>query len=262
MYPAEADFSPDYLMRVNMGLIPGTRRVFGAGQVLGATSGNVPQDIWTQGGAYPWLTTATAIKARSTSPADAPGGAGCQSISLLGLDDVIYAERTQPLTLNGTNFVNFSTQVLRINFVVGVLPGIANAICSNVGDILICRQDNDAVLAVIPAGKGMSRQSQYTVPAGMILLAAGWDEGVNALAGGSATRSADIEPYFRAPGQIFRQPRVITASDGNPTTLFLRTFALVNEKNDFQFRVVNVSSSSATAVTGAWEGILAPKPTP
>lgn len=264
MFPAEGDFSPDFLMRVVAGLIPGSRRAFNFGQFLGATSANVPQDLWTQGGIYPWLTTGTPLKVRSTSAADAPGGAGAQSIRTALLDDVTYAERFVTTALNGTNDVNIAAAVnpIRINFGVCMAPGIANANTTNVGNIEIRRQDNDALVAVIPAGKGMTRQSQYTTPAGFLLIMAAWDTAVNALSGGAATRTADVEPFFRAPGEVFRQPRVITAADGNPTTLPLRTFAVLAEKNDMQFRCVNVSSSSATAVSAAWEGILIPKPTP
>lgn len=264
MWPPEAEFGPEYMMRVLAGLIPGSKRAFNFGQFLNATSANVPQDIWTQGGAYPWLTAGTPLKVRSTSIQDAPGGTGAQSIRSALLDDGTYAERFVTTTLNGTTDVNIAAAVnpIRINFALCVLPGIANANATNVGNIEIRRQDNDALVAIIPAGKGMTRQSQYTTPAGFTLIMAGWDTGVNALSGGAATRTADVEPYFRAPGECFRQPRVMTAGDGNPTTLFLRTFAQLPEKNDMQFRCVGVSSSSATSVSAAWEGILIPKPTP
>lgn len=264
MWPPEAEFGPEFMMRVLAGLIPGSRRAFNFGQFLGATSSNVPQDVWTQGGLYPWLTAGTPLKVRSTSAADAPGGAGAAAIRTALLDDVTFAERFVNTTLNGTSDVLISTAVapIRINFALCTTPGIANANATNVGSIEIRRQDNDALVAVIPPGKGMTRQSQYTTPAGFLLIMAGWDIGVNALSGGAATRTADIEPYFRAPGECFRQPRVMTAGDGNPTTLFLRTFAQLQEKNDMQFRCVGVSSSSATAVSAAWEGLLIPKPNP
>ncbi len=264
MWPPEGEYGPEFMMRVLAGLVPGSKRAFNFGQFAGVTSGNVPQDLWTQGGTYPWLTAGTPLKVRSTSPQDAPGGSGAQSIRCAFLDDVTYAERFQAATLNGTNDVNIAAAVnpIRINFVTCVAPGVANANATNVGNIEIRRQDNDAIVAIIPAGKGMTRQSQYTTPGGFTLIMAGWDIAVNALSGGAATRTADVEPFFRAPGEVFRQPRIISAADGNPTTLFLRTFAMLPEKNDMQFRCTSVSSSSSTAVSAAWEGILIPKPTP
>lgn len=264
MFPPEAEFSPEYMMRVLAGLIPGSKRAFNFGKFDTANSANVPQDVWTGGGVYPWLTTGTPLKVRSTDPADAPGGAGAQSIRCALLDDATYAERFQLVTLNGTSYVNIPAAVnpIRINFATCVAPGIANAITTNAGNIEIRRQDNDQLVAIIPAGKGMTRQSQYTTPAGFILIMAAWDIAVNAVSGSGSTRTADVEPWFRAPGEVFRQPRVMSGADGRPATLALRTFAQLPEKNDMQFKCTNVSAASDTAVSAAWEGILIPKPNP
>lgn len=247
--------APDFAMRVSLGLVPGWARMTALGHLPAVDNATVPEDIWTLGGAYPWLTGATAVKMRSSSAADAPGGAGCQSVRANLIADGTFAEAPVTVTLNGTTDVLLAAPIGACNGLLGMLPGIANAFCTNVGDITLRRQDNDEVLAVIPAGKGISQQSQFTVPAGKTLVILGLEAALTALSG-SAGRVVDVDTFFQAPGQIYRLPRRIQATDKGPTNLEPRTCIVVPEKNRFQLRCTAVDSASVTAVNGAFEAFL------
>lgn len=248
-------YAPDFAIRVALGKVPGWSRVTALGHLPAVNSGTVPEDIWTLGNAYPWIEAATLVKIRSTSAADAPGGAGAQSARVNALEFGTYLEKPVTVTLNGTNFVNLADPIGACNGLLGMAPGVANAFCTTVGDILLCRQSDDAVLGIIPAGKGISQQSQFTVPAGKTLVILGLEAALTALSGAS-DRVVDVDTFFQAPGQIYRLPRRIQATDKGPTNLEPRTCVIVPEKNRFQLRCTAVSSVSDTSVNGAFEAFL------
>lgn len=248
-------YAPDFAIRVALGKVPGWARVTSLGHLPSVTQATAPQDIWTGGGIYPWLTGATLVKMRSTSSADAPGGAGAQSARVNAIEDGTYLEKPVTVTLNGTTYVNLVDPIGACNGLLGMLPGVANAFCTNVGDIELRRQDNDALLAVIPAGIGISQQSQFTVPAGKTLVILGLEAAVTALSG-AVSRIVDVDTFFQAPGQIYRLPRRIQTTDNGPTNLEPRTCIIVPEKNRFQLRCAAVSSTQVTSVNGAYEAFL------
>lgn len=248
-------YAPEFPILVALGKVPGWVRVTALGHLPSVTSVTAPQDIWTNGGNYPWLTGATAVKIRSDNAADAPGGAGCQSVRVNAIEDTTYLEKPVTITLNGTTDVNLAAPIGACNGLLAMLPGIANAFATNVGTITLRRQDNDAVLAVIPPGIGISQQSQFTVPAGKTLAILGLEAAVTALSG-AAARIVDVDTFFQAPGQVYRLPRRIQTTDQGPTNLAPRTCVIVPEKNRFQLRCAAVSSTQVTSVNGAYEAFL------
>lgn len=248
-------YAPDFPIRVALGKVPGWVRVTALGHIPAVNSTNAPQDIWTGGGNYPWLSAATPVKIRSTSTADAPGGAGAQNVRVNALDDSTYLENPVTVTLNGTTYVNLANPIGACNGLLAMLPGVANAFATNVGAIELRRQSDDLLLAVIPAGLGISQQSQYTVPAGKTLVILGLEAAVTALSGPTA-RIVDVDTFFQAPGQVYRLPRRIQTTQNGPTNLEPRTCIIVPEKNRFQLRVAAVSSTQDTAVNGAFEAFL------
>jgi hypothetical protein len=251
-------FAPDFPLRVALGLVEGWSRQVSLGHLPAVDSATVPEDVWTLGGAYPWLTGPTLVKLRSSSAADAPGGAGCQSVRVLQLEDTTCNDISANFTLNGTTDVLLPNPIGACNGLLGLLPGVANAFATNVGDITLRRQSDDAVIAIIPAGRGASQQSQFTVPVNRTLIILGLEAAVTALSG-TGDRIVDIDTFFQAPGQIYRLPRRILTTDKGPTNLEPRTGIIVPEKNRFQLRCTAVSSVSNTSVNGAYEALLGPK---
>lgn len=247
--------APDFPIRVALGLVPGWTRVAQLGHLPAVESGTVPEDIWTQGGIYPWLNAETPVKIKSSSIEDKPGGLGCQSVRVLSMTYGTDVENPQTVTLDGTNFVNLITSIGACNGLLGLLPGIANALVSNVGDITLHKQSDNTIIGVIPAGRGTSQQSQYTVPAGKTLVILGVEAAITALSG-ATDRVADVDTWFQSPGQIYRMPRRIQATDRGPTNLEPRTCIIVPERNRFQLRNTAVSSVSNTSVNGAFEALL------
>lgn len=81
----------DFLQAVAYGQVPGYRRVTALGNNPDVDSGTVPEDIWAGGGAYPWMTGATALEIVSSSANDAAAGTGARTVTINGLD-INYAE--------------------------------------------------------------------------------------------------------------------------------------------------------------------------
>lgn len=149
----------NYFFNVSRGMIPGHTTL-----VRNAFNPNVSQDtetsVWVEGGIYPhgsW-TTAQKLYVISTSAADTG-----QSILIEGLDSN-YNLQTETVTTNGTTAVATTKNFIRIHTatVVSSSNGSANA-----GEITFhLTSGTGTVVAHIRAGFGITKLSQYTVPAG------------------------------------------------------------------------------------------------
>lgn len=251
----------DLAIRAQLGLIPNVSRVAGFGRAAGLSNGTLPAAIWPNGAGtqtYPWITGAGGkLRFKSSNAGDAVGGAGCQSILVSGLNAVTRALQSETITLTGASYVQSTLDYIRINSILAMMPGVANAEVTNLGDVQAETLDG-IVRCVMPAGEGISQGSQYTPPADSILLLHNVDVQMEA-SSGSTERHMDVALWFRnaTSGQVYRRPRRITASNSaGKTNLEPRLLIAVPGGTDFQLQVTNIDSASLTAVTGAWEGLL------
>jgi hypothetical protein len=148
---------------VTFGLVPGlsTVRKFGANEAIGTTQ----EDIWFNGGMYPWPTTAQTIRVRAGgNPNDDDGGTGAQTIRVTGLDEN-WNVAVEDITLAGASASSpTTTTFIRINTAKVLTCGTYSS--SNAGNIIIENTGSAAALANIEAGFGRTQLSMYTVPAG------------------------------------------------------------------------------------------------
>lgn len=256
----------DFLSDVSLGLMGGTgpgaivRRVTGLGQVTIAGSGVAANDIWPNGGIYPWVTGGAAIAMEfvSTSANDTAAGTGAQTVTVNGLD-FAGNELSETKPTNGTTAVALTNLYYRIN---SVGLGAVGSGLRNAGTISVRDAGGGTVRSVIPISSvadlspGVSKGSQYTVPAGHSLLIYDIDLQLNGSAGGAA-RGADCLLYFRGSAATapVRMPRALSATDTQAKNLDPKTRILVTAGTDFQLRC-SYTSNTNVILSGSWEGIL------
>jgi hypothetical protein len=258
----------EFMSDVGLGLWGGTapgsivRRVTGLGQLTIAGSGVAANDIWPNGGLYPWVTGGAAISMElvSTSANDTAAGTGAQSIIVNGLD-FAGNEISETRATNGTTAVALTNQYYRINSlsIVAVGSGLRN-----LGTISVRDAGGGTVRSVIPISAnadlspGVSKGTQYTVPAGHALLIYDIDIQINSSAGGGGTsKGADVLFYFRGPAANapVRLPRALSTTDIVSKNLDPKTPIFVGAQTDFQLRC-SYTSTAGVILSGSWEGFL------
>lgn len=234
---------------VGFGLLnqAGYSRVTALGNNPSVDTGTVPEDIWTGGGVYPWMTAATALEVVSDNVNDTAAGTGARTVSLSGLN-ISYVPVVQTLTLNGTTPVAVPTDLLRINSMVIMSAGTGKV---NAGALHVRDAGGGTVRAIIQAGYGITRQSIFTVPAGFTLQI---NSSVFCINRPSSQRDCAISTFFQSPNGFYRMPLEISV-DGNPYRHDGVPGIVVPEKNDFCFRATSVSANG-TDITAGFLGIM------
>jgi len=235
----------DYATAVGFSQLIGNSRVAALGN--NPDIDTAPEDIWSGGGQYPWMTAATPLEILSTDANDTSAGTGARTVTIVGLD-INYGIVTQSVILNGITPVAIPMPLFRINSAMITSAGTGRV---NAGDINIRDVSGATVRCVIPLGYGISRQSQYTVPAGSTLAVQSLLFCINRP---TTTRDATIATFFQSPLGFYRLSLEVSV-DGNPYRHDGTPGIIVPEKFDFGLRCTYVSSTN-TDITGAWLGIL------
>ena len=158
----------DHLADVCRGVIPGESVInqFGRNTSVGTSSF---EDIWYGGGEYlGFLTSASRVRVAAGGNAqDSPGGTGCHTVRVFGLDEN-FLMIDEIITTNGTSASDYT----QLSFM-RVYRVQANDMDSyggtTAGDITI-ENEGGVVMSVIESGAGKSEQSIFTVPAGNCAL--------------------------------------------------------------------------------------------
>jgi hypothetical protein len=246
----------DFFIDVGFGLVPGYRRVAALGNNPSVDAAALPEDIWPGGGAYPWMTAATALQIRSTSAQDAPAGTGIASVSASFLDATYAEEAAVVTTLNGLTAVPISGTHFRINAARGVSKGSGAPAfgATNAGDIII--EDvagPNTIRAIIPAGANGLRQSIYTVPLGHTLQILNQAWGFAEVTGGN--KFAKFANYSQGSNGIFSSPLNVSVGDEPPYDQPGLPGIPVLEKTDFCYRCTSASAGTHS-LFASWLGIL------
>lgn len=237
--------SHDYLMNVGWNLVPGHRRVTALGN--NPDIDVAPEDVWSGGGLYPWMTGATSLEIVSDSAADAAAGTGARTVTIAGLDTT-YTEISQTVTLNGTTAVAIPTQLFRINGALIITAGSGGV---NAGNLIVRDAGAGTTRAVIPLGYGITRQSQFTVPLGYTLQITSIVFSINRP---SSSRDATIATFVQTSTGIYRMPLELSV-DGNAYRQDGVPGIMLPEKTDFGLRCTAVSATN-TDLTAAWLGVM------
>lgn len=257
----EFNIPPEHILRIaiSLGLLGNSaRRVTSLGQALIVGTGIAANDIWTGAGIYPWMTAATSLEALSADANDTAAGTGARTIVVNGLDGN-FVERAVPVVMDGLTPVALSIPLIRINSVIVATSGTGRR---NAGQIIIRDAGGGTTRAYIPIATvpdltpAMSKQSNYTVPAGHTLLIENVDLEINN-SGGGGTRGVDATLYFAGPGanSVIRLPRTMTATDVTSKALDPHTPIPLSERNDFMIRA-SFTSNASMVISGSMEGWL------
>lgn len=161
--------SGDFILQVNLGLVPGVSVVHKYGRDSAMT--NTIGMVRPGGGILNWVTSSSTLLVASSSSLDGPGQDGARTVEIQGLD-ANFDELVETVTLNGTNFVETSGSFIRTNraFVTSVGAYGQDLSGSNVGEIVIRHSASFEEMSRINVengiGSGQTEQANYTVPAG------------------------------------------------------------------------------------------------
>lgn len=240
-------YSIDSLLATGFGLMPKYTRVAALGNNPDVDTGTVPEDVWTGGGLYPWMTAATSLEIVSASANDAAAGTGARTVRVDGLD-TDYEPVSQTVTLNGTTAVALPTQMFRINSAIILTTGSGQV---NAGTLTIRDAGAGTTRASILAGYGITRQSQYTVRAGYTLQIV--SSFFNILRQG-ANPGATFATWARSSNGTYRMALELSVG-ANPYRHDGIPGIILTEKMDFGFRCTAVKSDN-TDISAAWLGVL------
>lgn len=239
---------PDYFSQIGFGLVPNLTRITALGNNPDVDTGSLPEDIWTGGGAYPWMTAATALEIVSSDANDAAAGTGARTVSISGLD-INYVAVTQVVTLNGTTAVAIPSSLFRINSALIMSAGSGKV---NAGTLTIRDSGAGTTRAIIPLGYGITRQSIYTVPAGSTLQIISQFLGFNKTS--ASSRFATFATFIQSSAGFYRMPLEITIGDEPPYRHDGIPGVILPEKTDFALRCTFVSNDNSD-LTAAWLGV-------
>lgn len=239
----------DFYTAVGLGLLtPNVRRVTGLGNNPDVDTGTVPEDVWTGGGLYPFMTAATSLEILSDSASDAAAGVGARTVLISGLD-ANYVEQSSVMTLNGITAVAVPVQYFRINQLMVLSAGSSE---TNVGTITVRDAGAGATRGLIPTSTGMSRQAVYTVPAGHTLSIHSILGSLNRTV---STNNVTIGFSFRSFTGVRRLTLEFSISDRTPYRHDGIPGIVMAEKTDFSLRTTFTGGSNAD-VTAAFLGLL------
>ena len=221
--------------------------------------GNNPQvadsieTIWSQGGLYSYLSTATVLKVSSSSANDTSAGTGARTVELFGLDGD-YNEISEVVTLNGQTAVNTTQSYLRINRMIVRSAGSGGA---NAG---IVYAGTGTVTTGVPAniyatingdGTNQTLMAIWTVPAGYTGYLVQYD-----VSNGTTSNTPAVCKLLlvaRPYGEVFQSKDVKSLTTGMHIENTLVIPIEFTEKTDIEVRAVSSSASVAFDISAALE---------
>lgn len=240
----------DFYTAVGLNLLsPDIRRVTALGNNPDVDTGTVPEDIWSGGGLYPFMTAATSLELVSSSASDAAAGVGARTVLISGLD-ANYVEQSSTITLDGTTPVALPVQYLRINQMMVLTAGTSE---TNVGTLTLRDAGAGATRGLIPIGIGITRQAVYTVPAGHTLSIHSIFASLNRTAG--VNKEVTVGFSFRSFAGVRRLTLEFSISQDVPYRHDGIPGIIMAEKTDFSIRTTATSASDVD-ITGAFLGVL------
>jgi hypothetical protein len=197
------------------------------------------EDIWDDGGNYPFPTSANATTLVSSSANDTVAGTGARIVRVYGLD-ADYNSIIQDVELNGTSAVTLTTPLIRVQGlrVIAVGSGATNA-----GDIDI--KHTSTVIGTISTGLISSRMGVFTVPAGdtaTVLSLYGQLMGTT-----SANCQIALQAREQGSGWFDVFPMTITSSKGDLSPRM--GLESIPEKTDLRIRATGASADNLHVVT-------------
>ena len=210
------------------------------------------ETVWSQGGDFPYPTSAVTMFVSSTSANDANGGTGANSIIIQGLDEN-YDEIEETVLLNGQTQVATQNSYLRVYRAFVTLCGTGG---TSGGIIYVGSSGatsgvpNTTVYANLHLGN-QTQIAAYTVPAGYTLYV----DDINFTAALSqANKTATCSFVSRTFGSNVFRTRFINVLQSNQLIAKFEYPQPFTEKTDLECRVI--TNTSNNAIGASFQGVL------
>ena len=210
------------------------------------------ETVWSQGGDFPYPTSAVTMFVSSTSANDANGGTGANSILIQGLDEN-YDEIEETVLLNGQTQVATQNSYLRIYRAFVTLCGTGG---TSGGIIYVGSSGatggvpNTTIYANLHLGN-QTQIAAYTVPAGYTLYV----DDINFTAGLSqANKTATCTFRSRDHGTNVFRTRLISVLQSNQLITKFEYPQEFYEKTDLECRVS--TNTTNNAIGASFQGVL------
>jgi hypothetical protein len=236
----------------NLGLInyQAAKRKWGINEAVG---NGAYEDVWAEGGTYPFIQTATTVRIQAGGNAnDTAAGSGAREVTIEGLDQN-WNEVSETLATNGAlASASTTTTFIRVNRVEVSDCGTYGG--SNAGIIRI--EDTAAtvgVLAHIPLGLGTTFQSIVAVPAGKTA----YITKINTSVGESD--SADVRLWALNDGSLATPCKIyesVKADFSGFQPEKLETYLKFDEKQTIGFDSVRITGSGSARVSVEFDYVL------
>jgi len=201
-------------------------------------SGSTPEDIWDNGGLYPFQAAAVSLELLSDNAADAAAGTGARSVIIFGLD-ANYAEQNEIVVPNGVAAVALTKQYLRINCV-QVLTSGSNF--TNVGTLTLRVPGPGATLAKILPNAGSTQMAIYTVPAGKKAYITALNTTITK---GSGTDSGRVAIFIRPFGLSWYTGIQVAVNEAGPAGILAPpAWVPIPAKTDIRATAISVNATN------------------
>ena len=236
----------NYYMNLARGLVD-SQYVFSRSAMNPDVSQDVETSIWVEGGIYPHGTWTTAQRLYVASSSALDTG---QTIFIEGLDSS-YNYTTATITTAGLTAVSTTQTFIRIHTAT-IISASNNS--ANAGEIRFrIGSASGTVVAHIRAGFGITKLSQYTVPAGYTAYVVYGD--ATSFRGGSGNIGTQVRMMVRPYGGSFLCAFIAEVVNGyyrNDFTVPMR----ITEKSDIDIRVI--ADANNTIASCNYQMILIP----
>ena len=229
---------------------------FGRNREIQTTSD--PEDIWSVGGVYPFLTSSINVYVASTDTQDSAAGSGSKQIKIQGLDEN-YFQQEETFTLNGQTPVTGSKTFSRVHRAFITYAGSEEV---NTGDINIGYGTWSSgvpsnYIAQIPAGEGQTQMAIFTIPNDKRGYLLKWSSSILTGASGKAANIQLIYRENKGVNQIVRKVKDQVGLGTNSMNTFQRVYEFpdfIPPKTDVFLRVEQVTATSD--ITGEFSLVL------
>lgn len=216
------------------------------------------EDIWSEGGDLSYLTAAETMNIVSSDTNDTSAGTGARTVEIQGLDDA-YLEIKEIVILNGTTNVLTSNSYLRVLSIEVLTAGSGE---ENAGIITSTASTAGTAQCAIPIGVSVSKNSQFTVPAGKKLMVITAEINATKTAAG-LNPNVVVDAMVRKLGSSADAPWLTIVRRNIDTEvidqlLILQTVGIIiDEKSDLRFRAT--TDQNNTKVRIRYYGVLVNK---
>lgn len=217
-----------------------------------------PEDIWSVGGAYPFLTSSINVYVASTSGSDAAADNGAKQVKIQGLDEN-YFEQEETFVLNGQTPITGSKTFSRVHraFITHAGSNEVNDGDINIGYGTWSSGVPSNYIAQIPASEGQTQMAVFTIPKNKRGYLLKWSSSILT---GATGKVATIQLIYRennGTNQTVRKVKDQVGLNTTGTNTFQRRYEFpdfIKPKTDVILRVEEVSSESD--ITGEFSLVL------